>query len=80
MWSVTSAVQSKSSAADAARLAKADADKAMVWLTKAVAAGYKDRAHLEKDKDLDPLRSRDDFQKLLASVPAAPAKPPAEKK
>ena len=54
MWSVTSGVQAKAPAADAARLAKDDADKAMAWLTKAVAAGFKDRAHMEKDKDLDP--------------------------
>jgi hypothetical protein len=45
----------------------------MAWLTKAVAAGFKDRAHMEKDADLDALRQRDDFQKLLQSLPAKPA-------
>ena len=29
----------------------------MAWLHKAVAAGYKDRALMEKDKDLDALWS-----------------------
>jgi hypothetical protein len=32
--------------------------------------GYKDAAHLKQDKDLDPLRDRDDFQKLLGEVAA----------
>jgi hypothetical protein len=39
----------------------------MAWLTKAVAAGYKDRAHMEKDGDLDSLRDRADFRALLAA-------------
>jgi hypothetical protein len=50
--------------------AKAEADRAMAWLTKAVAAGFKDRAHMEKDADLDALRRREDFQKLIESLPA----------
>ena len=62
-------VQAKTPGADAARLAQEDADRAMAWLTKAVAAGYKDRLHMGWDKDLDALRSRADFQKLLASLP-----------
>ncbi len=65
---VTAAVQAKTPGADAARLATEDADRAMVWLPKAIAAGYKDRAHIEADKDLDALRGRADFQKLLASL------------
>ena len=31
-------------------------------------AGYQDAAHMAKDTDLDPLRSRDDFKKLLAEL------------
>ena len=31
-------------------------------------AGYKNVAHMKKDADLDPLRQRDDFQKLLAAL------------
>ena len=42
---------------------------------------WRDAAHMAKDKDLDALRERDDFKKLLAEVEAAnvadkaPAKP-----
>src|SRR5262249_42857246 len=52
----------------------ADADRAMAWLTKAVTAGYKDRAHMEQDADLDALRGRDDFRTLVGKLPAT-AKP-----
>jgi hypothetical protein len=65
---VTAAVQARTPGADAARLAKDDADRAMRWLTKAVAAGYKDAAHMRQDIDLDILRDRDDFRKLLADL------------
>ncbi len=67
---VTAAVQAKNPAADAARLAKDDADRAMQWLQKAVQAGYKDAAHMKRDTDLDPLRDREDFKKLLAELEA----------
>ena len=66
--SVAAAVQTKSPGADAARLAQDDADRAMQWLQKAVQAGYKDAAHMKKDTDLDPLREREDFKKLLAGL------------
>ena len=65
---VTAGVQAKTPGADATRLANEDADKAMAWLTKAVAAGYKDAAHMKKDTDLDPLRDREDFKNLLAEL------------
>ena len=65
---LTAAVQAKNPAADAARLAKDDADRAMQWLQKAVQAGYKNAAHMKKDTDLDPLREREDFKKLLAEL------------
>ncbi len=68
MRAVAVGVQAKITGADAARLAAEDADRAMGWLTKAVAAGYKDRAHMEADKDLDPLRGRADFRALLNSL------------
>ena len=64
-------MQAKDPAADAARLAKEDGDRAMNRLAQAVAAGYKNRAHMEKDNDLDALRGREDFRKLLAGLPAA---------
>jgi hypothetical protein len=46
------------------------ADLAMGWLRKAVAAGYKDVNHMKKDKDLDGLHGRADFQKLLDEMEA----------
>ena len=67
---VTAAVQAKAPGADAPQLAKEDADKAMEWLQRAVQAGYKDAAHMKKDTDLDALRDREDFQKLLTDLEA----------
>ena len=54
--------------ADAARLARQDADDATARLTKAIAAGFRDAATLKMDADLDALRNRDDFKKLLAEL------------
>ena len=75
---VASAAQAKAGGAEASKLAAEDADQAMAWLTKAVAAGYKDRADIEKDTDLDALRGRADFKKLLEALPP-PATAPAGK-
>jgi tetratricopeptide (TPR) repeat protein len=44
------------------------ADRAMDLLQRAVKAGYNDAAHVRKDTDLDPLRGREDFKKLLAEL------------
>jgi tetratricopeptide (TPR) repeat protein len=55
---------------DAAKEADAEADRAMAWLQKTVAAGYKDVANVKKDADLDALRDRPDFQALLAQLGA----------
>jgi hypothetical protein len=44
------------------------ADRAMELLRRAVKAGYKDAAQVAKDRDLDPVRARDDFKKLLAEL------------
>jgi hypothetical protein len=52
-------------------------DQALALLRTAVAKGYRDAAHIQKDTDLDPLRGRDDFQKLLAELEkAAPKEKP----
>jgi hypothetical protein len=40
----------------------------MAWLKRAVAAGYKDAKRLQDDKDLMPLRGRDDFKKLVGEL------------
>jgi hypothetical protein len=44
------------------------ADRAMELLHKAVQAGYNDAAHLKQDTDLDFIRGRDDFKKLVAAL------------
>jgi tetratricopeptide (TPR) repeat protein len=43
-------------------------DAALKLLRVAVSKGYKDVAHMKKDTDLDPLRQRDDFRKLVAEL------------
>ena len=42
----------------------------MKSLSSAIAAGFPNADHAKKDTDLDALRSRDDFQKLLAQMEA----------
>jgi serine/threonine-protein kinase len=46
------------------------AARAIAVLREAVGKGYNDPAHMKKDKDLDPLRGRDDFKKLLGELEA----------
>jgi serine/threonine protein kinase len=73
MRAVTAAVcrqDPKISKADAPRLGKEEADRAMVWLKQAVAAGFKDAAHMVQDTDLDSLRDREDFRMLLTELKA----------
>lgn len=47
-------------------------DKAMAILRQAVAKGYNDAAQMKKDSDLDPLRSRPDYQRLLSELETRP--------
>jgi eukaryotic-like serine/threonine-protein kinase len=49
-------------------LAKNYADRAITLLRQAVTRGFKDAAHMKKDPDLEPLRAREDFKKLLAEL------------
>jgi serine/threonine protein kinase len=51
------------------------ADQATAMLRDAVAKGYKDVEHLKKNKDLDVLREREDFKKLVAELEAAKQAP-----
>jgi hypothetical protein len=46
------------------------ADQAMALLRQAVTQGYVDAGHMKKDTNLEPLRQRADFQKLLAELEA----------
>jgi serine/threonine protein kinase/Tfp pilus assembly protein PilF len=43
-------------------------DAAMKLLRDAVSKGFKDVSQMKKDTDLDPLRQREDFQKLVAEM------------
>jgi len=43
-------------------------DAAMKLLRDAVSKGYRGVAHMKKDTDLDPLRQREDFQKLVTEL------------
>ncbi len=50
-------------------------DAAMKLLREAVEKGYRDGAHMMEDADLDPLREREDFQKLVEELnPPGPAR------
>jgi tetratricopeptide (TPR) repeat protein len=62
------AEDAKLSEAKRKELCKSYGDRAMNALRRAVEFGYKDVANVKKDKSLDPLRERDDFQKLLAEL------------
>jgi serine/threonine protein kinase/tetratricopeptide (TPR) repeat protein len=46
------------------------AEQAMVLLQKALKGGHKDHAEMRQNADLDPLRDRGDFKKLLADLEA----------
>jgi hypothetical protein len=61
---------------DAAKQADTEADRAMLWMRQAVAAGYKDAARIEADPLLDALRDRQDFKKLVAELQAGSTEKP----
>jgi tetratricopeptide (TPR) repeat protein len=53
---------------------EAQAGHAMMWLKQSIAAGFNDVAHIKQDGDLDALRGRDDFKKLVADLEAGSAR------
>jgi hypothetical protein len=59
-------------AADAARLAQREEDRAIAWLSRAVAAGHNHLAGLRADPALDALSQRADFRALIAGLEAKP--------
>jgi serine/threonine protein kinase/tetratricopeptide (TPR) repeat protein len=54
------------------------ADQAMDRLRQAGRAGFKDVAQLKKDADLDPLRGREDFRKLVRELEKSQRKDPKD--
>jgi serine/threonine-protein kinase len=52
--------------------ARGYAERALATLRQAVQKGYEDVAHMKKNTNLDPLRSRPEFQKLLKELEAKP--------
>ena len=72
MRAVTAAViRADDNSVDSEKVAAVEADRAMVWLEKAVAAGFRNAALMKGDQDLDALRDRDDFKKILSGLEAA---------
>jgi hypothetical protein len=65
-------LDTKRTAADRRQLAEQYAARAVALLRRSQSQGYfkepANLATLKQDKDLDPLRSRDDFQKLLREL------------
>jgi hypothetical protein len=53
---------------DQPAIAGQNADQAMASLTQALRAGYKDVTRIKEDIALDPLRSREDFKKLVTEL------------
>jgi tetratricopeptide (TPR) repeat protein len=68
-------VYALASAAADASLGERYAARAVELLGRAIDRGYKDAKHLQKDSDLDRLRPRPDFQKLLRRLPPKGAAP-----
>jgi tetratricopeptide (TPR) repeat protein len=60
----------KLSPAKRARLKVRYADRAMGLLRQAVAEGWRHPQAIKEDRDMEPLRAREDFQKLLAELEA----------
>jgi hypothetical protein len=73
MRAVTAAVlRTADRSPEGGQRAEAEADQAMTWLKQAVAVGYKNAAHMKRDRDLDVLRDRADFTKLVTALQAPP--------
>jgi hypothetical protein len=56
---------------EGAKTADDESDRAMSLLRKAVAGGFRDVAYIKRDKDLDALRDRHDFRKLMSALESA---------
>ncbi len=67
-------IRDRDPSAEGEKQSNPEADLAMDWLRKAVAAGYRNVAHMAKDTDLDVLRKRPDFIQLMADLAVPPSK------
>src|SRR5262249_38303963 len=54
--------------AERRRLATGYADQSVKLLKMAIHEGYREHAHMAKDSDLDPLRTRPDYQELARGL------------
>jgi serine/threonine protein kinase len=66
------AIRRKDTSAEGAKRADGEADRAVVWLKKAVAAGFNDVGLMRWDGDLDAVRHRADFANLMAGMMNSP--------
>ena len=62
------AVKPQPPPASASKYREAWSAQALACLKQAVAAGWKDAARLEQEKDLEALRAQPEFQKLLQAL------------
>lgn len=63
-------MRAEKNSASATQQAGAEADRAMEWLKKAIAAGYRDVANMIEDQDLESLRGRADLRAAIQSLHA----------
>ena len=71
MRAVTAAVlRAQDNSETATKDAAAEDDQAMTWLQKAVTAGFRNTGLVNRDRDLDALRGRSDFRKLVMEMMA----------
>jgi serine/threonine protein kinase len=65
---IASIIHGADKSASAGREADQECDHAMNWLKQSVAVGYRNVSHMKVDSDLDALRSRADFKKLVSDL------------
>jgi tetratricopeptide (TPR) repeat protein len=68
---LAAAMRGGAPSAESTKQANDEADRAMSWLKKSIAAGFKDAANMSHDHDLDALRDRADFKRLLSDLQGA---------
>jgi tetratricopeptide (TPR) repeat protein len=68
LYDAACVVSLASASAKDAKVKEGHAKRALEILNLAVKTGWKDAAHMKKDTDLDPLRDREDFKKLMESL------------